>query len=216
MSSFVVRIDDIRALLRQWKTLLTGRAGPTFTMNEKVLRELGQWPRIKWFYYCDDQDGNTIRLYDTEHMSRYSQAYYLEPNSWSKEHYERVILRGKRMWHGAEANLKRMDSLRVRFRRQSPWRIFGAQIAPIRSEMPPLPSGVTVRAGCPPTVDIRTGTRRELRLWYFEALNQLPSFDPAGGRLPDYEIPDWPLEDFEIADDHGGEIEKTDENRSDE
>jgi hypothetical protein len=181
MSSFIVRIDNLGALLRQWKELLTDRKGPTFILNEQVLKKLSQWPRIKWFYYCDDRDGNTIRLYDTEHLSQYGQCYYLESNHWSKEHYERVVIRGRRMWSGTEADVKRTDSLRLRFRRESPWRIYGARRAPLRPVMPAMPQlqfDVHCRVGNPSTVDIQGGMCRDLRLWYFEAINQLPLFSP--------------------------------------
>jgi len=177
--SYVVKIDDMQKLLSKWKELLAeADVNPEFSYNDTVLKELSQWPRIKWFYYCDNADGNTIRIYDTEHLNHYGGAYYLETNTWSNEHYERVIIRGRRMWFDNSANDQLESQLRDRFRQESPWRLFGARSAPIRPEMDP-PDGINVRysTNSPSSrlVDIQTGTDRDTRLWYFHGQNQ---YDP--------------------------------------
>ncbi len=163
MSSFVARIDSMAQLLKSWNTLLEGRSGVAFTFNEDVLNSFDQWPRIKWFYYCDDQDGNTIRLYDTEHFLRFGGAQYLE-NGSDNGHYERVFIRGRHLWMKDEtASLIRPPSLRDRFRHNHVWELWRANVAP-------APSG---------RINIQSGIDRELRLRYFEAAyrNNAPPVD---------------------------------------
>lgn len=180
MSSFVARIDDVPALLDSWEQMLKEANGAQeFTVNEDVFATLDQWPRIKWFYYCDDQDGNTIRIYDKEHLDHFGGSYYLEPDGYRKEHFERVIIRGRKMWSGDQAALNRPNSLRNRFRNNPAWKLYSARQAPIRpGTQPPTELEMQVRRGNPSTVDIQAGMVREHRLWYFESLNQLPAFDP--------------------------------------
>ena len=139
--SFVVRIDDMTALLESWNQLLATASGSqVFTTNDEVFQTLNEWSRIKWFYYCDDADGNTLRLYDGEHFEHFGGSYYLErDNSQSQCHFERVILRGKNMWADDEANLKRPQSLRNRFRDNPAWIIFSARQAPLRPGGNPPP-----------------------------------------------------------------------------
>src|ERR1700693_2513861 len=180
--SFVVQINDMNALLESWNQMLaTANGSQVFTMNDEVLQTLSEWPRIRFFYYCDNDNGNTLRIYDTEHFERFGGSSYLERDeSQSQGHYERVILRGKNMWAVDEANLKRPQSLRKRFRDNPAWVIFSASQAPIRpGSHPPVELGLrVVRRGNLSTVDIERGMVRERRLWYFESLNQLPVFNP--------------------------------------
>ena len=178
MSSFVVRIPDMGALMLSWRELLSGATGQKYEYNEQVLRTLGEWPRIKWFYYCDDQNGNTIRIYDAEHLRHFGGSHYLNLDGVRKGHYERVIFRGEKMWSGDQAELNIGDSLRNRFRNNPAWQIFGARRAPLRAEMQ-VPTGVEVRLASTRTADIQAGMLRKVRLWYFEAVNQLPEFNPA-------------------------------------
>jgi len=181
MSSFVVRIDDMGALLQSWRLLLPNAPrGQVFTFNREVLRTMSQWPRIKWFYYCDDQNGNTIRVYDAEHLQRFGGSHYLEADGVRQEHFERVIIRGRNMWSGDEGDLTNQDSLRNQFRNNPAWRRFSARRAPLRSGMQP-PAHVPVQPSPPDppeTADIQRGMSRNVRLWYFEKLNQLPDFNP--------------------------------------
>jgi hypothetical protein len=206
MSSFVVRIPDMNALTKSWSALLAaGPGGQKFTFNKKVGNTLKAWPRIKWFYYCDDQDGNTIRIYDNAHLGHFGGSHYLEPDGVRKEHFERVIIRGRNMWSGDEAKLNVEKSLRNRFRNNPAWRLFSARRAPLKPEMLPPPR-VRVRPGPSRTADIQGGMRREVRLWYFEAVNQIPEFDPAADDdLPDSNgDPEELLADFGSADLEGG------------
>jgi len=184
--SFVVRIDDMGLLLEKWNELLMD-AGKTHenTQNQQVINDIGleKWQRIKWFYYCDNQNGNTIRVYDTEHMASYGRTkqngdlFYLETITRSKEHYERVICRGKNMWQGEEANPENQQSLRIQFRRRSPWKMYAATGCPLRGGFRPLPDGVHfLREGCVYR-NIESPPNRDVRMQYFEAMNQLPSFD---------------------------------------
>lgn len=188
MASFVAHIPDIHQFLDSWEALLKDASGQQeLTANEQVVADLHNWARIKFFYYCDDQNGNTLRLYDTEHFKQFGNGYYLEPDGHRKEHFERVIWRGRNMWSGDEANDKRPDSLLARFRKNSAWRLFPARQAPLRPDVdPPKELEVKVRQG---KADIQAGMSREVRLWYFESVNQLPAFDPQvalpGGSLLD-------------------------------
>jgi hypothetical protein len=177
MASFVVRIPDIQKFLDGWESLLNGASGQQeLTANEQVVADLHKWPRLQWFYYCDDQNGNTLRLYDSDHFSKHGSGYYLEPDGRRKEHFERVIWRGRNMWSGDEADHKRPESLLARFRKHSAWQLFPARHAPLPSGVePPKELGVKLRQR---TVDIQAGMSREIRLWYFETVNRLPAFDP--------------------------------------
>ena len=180
--SFVVKINDMPALLDSWERMLKKSSGSqTFTVNAHVFDALAlqEWSTIKWFYYCDDDNGNTLRIYDEKHFETFGNAYYLErDDSQSQGHYERVILRGKNMWSDDEANLKNRQSLRKQFRDNPAWSIFSARKAPIRPGCsPPKQLGFTV-LGYPPTVNIEAGMFRERRLWYFLNLNQPPDFIP--------------------------------------
>ena len=127
MAMFVVRIEDMSALIASWETLLLEACGG-LTRSQPVFDTLDQWPRIKWFYYCDNRNGNTIRLYDTEHMAQVGTSpydghhYYLEHDDRGREHFERVIIRGEHMWPGEEANLGNRESLINRFRRNPLWK----------------------------------------------------------------------------------------------
>jgi hypothetical protein len=156
-------------LLESWNTLLEGRSGFEFSYNQRVLETLDQWPRIKWCYYCDDHDGNTIRLYDTEHFFSFGGVQYLE-NGKTDGHYERVIIRGKHLWSKDEVKRLRASSLRDQFRNNPRWESWFATSAPAHH-----PGGVFR----PQTKDIRTGSDRHLRLSYFEhpIRNNLPPFE---------------------------------------
>ena len=103
----------MKALLDSWADLLEDSEGPqVFAANEGVFATLDRWPRIRWFYYCDDHNGNTIRLYDTEHFSHFGGGYYLEEDGVGREHRERVIIRGENMWGGKQVDKNGPDSPR--------------------------------------------------------------------------------------------------------
>lgn len=177
MARFVARIPDMGRLLDTWEALLKNSSGlQILTANEELFADLNNWPRIRFFYYCDDQNGNTLRLYDSEHFEKFGGNFYLEPDGQRKEHFERVIFRGKNMWSGDQADSKRQDSLLMLFRTNPAWQLFPARHAPIRvGSRPPIELGFIVRQN---KVDIQAGMSRERRLWYFENVNQLPDFDP--------------------------------------
>ncbi|MBX9677238.1 MAG: hypothetical protein K2X38_00655 [Gemmataceae bacterium] len=180
MSSFVARIDDVPALLGSWEQMLKEASGSQeFTANEEAIATLDQWPRIKWLYYCDDQDGNTLRIYDAEHLDHFGGCYYLELDGYRKEHFERVVIRGRKMWSGDQAALNKPASLRNRFRNNPAWKLYSARQSPMRpGTQPPSELKMQVKRANPSTVDIQAGMLRERRLWYFESVNQLPPFDP--------------------------------------
>src|SRR6266446_7688097 len=146
--SYIVQIDDMAALMESWKQLLKAASGSQeLTRSEEVFRTLKEWPHIRFFYYNDNADGNSLRIYDTEHFKHFGGRHYLEPDDGQgKEHFERVILRGKNMWADDEANPKNPRSLKERFRDNPAWVIFPATRAPIRPDSPPpVELGLTVR-----------------------------------------------------------------------
>jgi hypothetical protein len=104
-----VPIEDGKIMVR-WNKTYSGEEAddttecPFFCYKEGLFECLKteKWARIKWFYYCDNDRGNTIRLYDEEH-------YQFENNS---DHYlqhrgkfgelvgqrpDRVLIRGENL-----------------------------------------------------------------------------------------------------------------------
>jgi hypothetical protein len=61
---------------RHRNDLVTPKACPSFQYKDGLLDTLvmPQWRRVMWYYYCDDDYGNTIRLYDWEHFHHYKQV----------------------------------------------------------------------------------------------------------------------------------------------
>lgn len=56
------------------------------------------WKRIRWYYYCDNERGNTIRLYDSEHFSQHEDAYLELLGSGKHGSFvDRVLLRGENL-----------------------------------------------------------------------------------------------------------------------
>jgi hypothetical protein len=129
MASFVVRLDHetIFDLMSQWRawgcqSLILARGQlapspgttypePTLAFREDLWNSFdGVGERLRWLYYCDNADGITLRLYDEMHFSRYApDGYYIEnPSPRSREHFERVIVRGFCMGeeHGGDAGLR--------------------------------------------------------------------------------------------------------------
>jgi len=87
MGSYICQIDDLGELIKNMGRLAEGTQG-SFRYKEKegVILKLKEYPRIKWYYYCDNAEGNTIRLYDSEFYNEFSKLY--------KEPKDYVILRG--------------------------------------------------------------------------------------------------------------------------
>src|ERR1700677_1641494 len=78
------------------------REKPFFRYVQGIWESLqgDQWNRIQWFYYCDDFQGITIRLYDKEHFGRNRNALlYLEtdPIGHDVKLPDRVLLRGENL-----------------------------------------------------------------------------------------------------------------------
>src|SRR5438477_9634968 len=64
MGSYVVRTDDISAVIARMEEE-KGPAGRLVYSKELVDRlKEAKFRRIKWFFYCDDREGNTIRVFD--------------------------------------------------------------------------------------------------------------------------------------------------------
>ena len=182
MASFVARIPDMKALLDSWADLLEDSEGPqVFAANEGVFATLDRWPRIRWFYYCDDHNGNTIRLYDTEHFSHFGGGFYLEEGGRGQEHFERVIIRGENMWGREHADAHPPDPLQERFREESAWELFNVARSPLRPGFHP-PENLLTRQRVQadregnPAINIQAGVNCPLRLWYFEHVNHQSAF----------------------------------------
>ena len=91
--TYVCKIQNLRELIDRMKRLAEGAGGPRpkFDYDSRVIDELEQTEneRIKWFLYCDQQNGNTIRLYDSKFF-RERRDLYKEPGTY-------VIFRGKNL-----------------------------------------------------------------------------------------------------------------------
>lgn len=88
--SYYCEIPNLGQLIADMKRACEG-VRATFLYDERAIAELNrrEWARIKWFYYCDQHDGNTIRLYDRQFFQEV-QGLYREPRTC-------VILRGKNL-----------------------------------------------------------------------------------------------------------------------
>lgn len=76
MASYVVRIDDLQRLVTDWQALVAQRQKPAtgrFDYRQQVFVHLcdPQFRRIRWFYYNDNDNGVTIRLYDRAFVAQY-------------------------------------------------------------------------------------------------------------------------------------------------
>lgn len=102
MGSYVIEVDNLESLFKKWVARIKSAGGgkptaskgddglyihwpqplvgsetPLFWLNPDLWKSLGdsRFRRIRWFYYCDDARGNTIRLYDSEHFSCHPELY---------------------------------------------------------------------------------------------------------------------------------------------
>jgi hypothetical protein len=76
------------------------RENPFIAFKRGMLESLkgDQWKRIRWYYYCDNDYGNTIRLYDTQHFEiAGNPARYLELENSGKDgtYPDRVLVRSE-------------------------------------------------------------------------------------------------------------------------
>ena len=93
------------------------------------------------------------------------------------------------MWSGDQANANNPTSLITLFRGNPVWQIYCSASAPLRPRIHPLTGlGLVGRLGDGPRdprrVSITVKFRRDRRLWYFEAMNQDPPFDPMEPHTP--------------------------------
>src|SRR4051812_30202285 len=101
VGSYVVKTDDIRDLMEQ----IDGLKPPAATLDYKKdlldrLRE-PEFRRIKWFFYCDDKDGNTIRVFDSRFLQQYGRLF-------REKH---LLLRGEKLGSKGEDLKRRVLSL---------------------------------------------------------------------------------------------------------
>jgi hypothetical protein len=71
MGSYVVKTNDVREVLGKMEAL-KGTAA-TFQYKQNLLNHLmeDEYRRIKWFFYCDDDEGNTIRVFDRRFIENF-------------------------------------------------------------------------------------------------------------------------------------------------
>ena len=80
------------------KKQLKARGFPFFELQSGICESLRaeQWRRIQWFYYCDNDLGNTLRLYDTDHFETPgNDMLYL--GLWEGKFPDRVVIRGENL-----------------------------------------------------------------------------------------------------------------------
>jgi hypothetical protein len=214
MESFVVRLDEpdlFNSILSAWMDMgcdfheiPTGSVAPPMgtefprpTLAARI-DILGTWnlgtTRLRWLYYCDDNNGISLRLYDTEHFTQYAtNGYYIQPpGDDPNDHYERVIVRGYSMgsalgpWepglvtnrilhqHLVGGNLREdieqisrasvATQLKLRMRAGSKWLIWKATEAPYNENNATSPPGTAL--SCP--INLHNPASLDTRLAYFE------------------------------------------------
>jgi len=75
MGSHVVKTDDIREVIRRMQDH-KGSTG-TFDYRMELVEHLlePEFRRVRWFFYCDDRQGNTIRVFDREFLKEYGNLF---------------------------------------------------------------------------------------------------------------------------------------------
>jgi MoxR-like ATPase len=71
VGSYVVKADDIQDLIKQIEELRPATARLNYRKDLLERFTEPEFQRIKWFFYCDDKQGNTIRVFDTGFLKRY-------------------------------------------------------------------------------------------------------------------------------------------------
>ncbi len=78
MGSYIVKSANLREVVRQWRQLAQQlKPGHRFDLRESLFDHLEQpqFQRIQWFYYCDNDQGVTIRLYDRAFTAAHNGDY---------------------------------------------------------------------------------------------------------------------------------------------
>src|SRR5580704_17668741 len=98
MGSYVVKTDDIREVVRQMESLKSPAA--TLEYKQDLLDHFNEdeYRRVKWFFYCDDRLGNTIRVFDQQFVKQYGHLF--------KE--KNVLLRGENLGKESESFKREM------------------------------------------------------------------------------------------------------------
>lgn len=101
MGSYVVKSDDIREVIRQME-VLKGSAGALVYKQDLLnhLKEI-EYRRIEWFFYCDNRQGNTIRVFDRPFLEKYESSFTEKS----------VLLRGENL--GRESEPPKSEMLRL-------------------------------------------------------------------------------------------------------
>lgn len=101
--TYICRIDDLGELITKMNKMKNdaqkGGTQSNFDYKPQVIDELKKYAHIKWFLYCDQQEGNTIRLYDKKFRENFPRLFANEhPNH--PDYY--VILRGNNLGYPNE------------------------------------------------------------------------------------------------------------------
>lgn len=103
MASYVARSENITRVIQQMNRL--AEATGTIEFHPDLIPALtsGENRPLKWFYYCDDRNGITIRLYDEEFRKQHGRIFQ------TYETY--VILRGKNLGTDRDRTKREMRGL---------------------------------------------------------------------------------------------------------
>jgi MoxR-like ATPase len=101
MGSYVVKTDDIREVIRRMDAL---KGNGTLEYKQDLLNHLkeDEYRRIKWFFYCDDRRGNTIRAFDPPFFKMFRNLFGVE---------KYLLLRGRNLGKEGESPKNEMLDL---------------------------------------------------------------------------------------------------------
>ena len=104
MGRYICKIEDLGVFIGQMKELAEGTEA-NFRYKREVRKQLNEnkYRRIKWYFYNDNAEGNTIRLYDSEFHKDFSKLY-VEPKDY-------VILRGHNLGKAHETLKQKIRDL---------------------------------------------------------------------------------------------------------
>jgi hypothetical protein len=88
LSSYIVRTLDISSLLAKAEQIVLQSGGELKFVNRSLIAVLREHPRVQYFYYCDDREGITLRLFDEEISRSYAHVFSRKT---------KVFFRGKKL-----------------------------------------------------------------------------------------------------------------------
>jgi len=113
MASYICKIEDLGGFIDQMKEFVKGTKG-YFDYKEGVATQLNEneYSRINWYFYNDNDEGNTIRLYDSEFQKDFCKLYV--------EHKNYVILRGHNLGKAHETLKQKFRDLLENIKKPPP------------------------------------------------------------------------------------------------